>query len=56
MDSRTQTVEDALYATALAGNVAAQIFWLKNRAKDRWKDKFEYDIPVDINVKVKFTE
>ncbi len=56
IDSRTQTVEDALYASATKGNVAAQIFWLKNRAKDRWKDKFEYGVPEDINVKVKFTE
>ena len=56
IDSRTQVVEDALYATALGGNVGAQIFWLKNRAKDRWKDKFEYDVPEDINVKVKFVE
>lgn len=38
IDSRTQSVEDALYATALKGNVIAQIFWLKNRASDRWKD------------------
>lgn len=38
IDSRTQTVEDALFATALKGNVTAQIFWLKNRASDRWKD------------------
>jgi len=38
IDSRTQTVEDALFATALKGNVIAQIFWLKNRASDRWKD------------------
>ena len=56
IDSRTQSVEDALFSSAVKGNVAAQIFWLKNRAKDRWKDKFEYDIPGDINVKVKFTE
>ncbi|GAI99782.1 unnamed protein product [marine sediment metagenome] len=56
IDSRTQTVEDALFSSAVKGNVAAQIFWLKNRAKDRWKDKFEYDIPGDINVKVNFTE
>jgi len=44
IDSRTQTVEDALYGSALSGNVAAQIFWLKNRAKDRWKDRFEHEI------------
>ena len=56
IDSRTQSVEDALFSSAVKGNVAAQIFWLKNRAKERWKDKFEYDIPGDINVKVKVTE
>jgi len=56
IDSRTQSVEDALFASALKGNVIAQIFWLKNRAKDRWKDKFEYDIPGEIKVKVKIPE
>ncbi|MHA1395784.1 MAG: hypothetical protein ACTSRZ_19965 [Promethearchaeota archaeon] len=44
LDSRTQTVEDALFMNALKGNVTAQIFWLKNRGKGRWKDKFEHDI------------
>ena len=43
LESRTQTVEDALYTGATKGNVVAQIFWLKNRAKDRWKDKQEYE-------------
>ena len=43
LDSRTQTVEDALYVGATKGNVVAQIFWLKNRARDRWKDKQEYE-------------
>lgn len=43
LDSRTQTVEDALFSTGVKGNVIAQIFWLKNRAKDRWKDKQEYE-------------
>jgi len=38
IDSRTQSVEDALYSSCLKGNVIAQIFWLKNRASDRWKD------------------
>jgi len=44
IDSRTQTVEDALYGSALSGNVAAQIFWLKNRDRNRWKDRFEHEI------------
>lgn len=38
IDSRTQTVEDALYISGIKGNVKAQIFWLKNRGGDRWKD------------------
>ena len=44
IDSRTQTVEDALYASALKGNVIAQIFWLKNRAKDRWSDRTTHEV------------
>jgi hypothetical protein len=40
-DSRIQIVEDALYKNALEGNVAAQIFFLKNRDQDRWKDRFD---------------
>ena len=44
IDSRTQTVEDALYGSALSGNVAAQIFWLKNRDRNRWKDRFEHEV------------
>lgn len=41
-----ETVEDALYEAASYGNVTAQIFFLKNRAPDRWKDvnRFEGDI------------
>jgi len=42
IDSRTQTVEDALYMNAVNGNITAQIFWLKNRAKERWSDRFEH--------------
>ena len=38
IDSRTQTDEAALCANALNGNVTAQIFWLKNRANERWRD------------------
>lgn len=32
-------VENALYKTAMEGNVAAQIFWLKNRRPDRWREQ-----------------
>jgi len=46
-------VQNALYRNALAGDTTAQIFWLKNRRSDKWKDspwraeldkiKFEYE-------------
>lgn len=42
-DSRIAIVEDALYKLALEGNPTAQIFFLKNRAVDRWRDKQEID-------------
>lgn len=32
-------VENALLKNALEGNITAQIFWLKNRKPDKWKDK-----------------
>lgn len=36
-------VENALYKSAIEGNVTAQIFWLKNRRKDKWREKQEND-------------
>ena len=32
-------VENALLLSALDGNTTAQIFWLKNRRPDKWRDK-----------------
>ena len=32
-------VENALFKSALGGNVTAMIFWLKNRRPDRWREK-----------------
>ncbi len=32
-------VENALLQSALDGNITAQIFWLKNRRPDKWRDK-----------------
>jgi len=52
IDSRTQTVEDALYANALNGNVTAQIFWLKNRAKERWKDRYEHTEKIEGELRI----
>lgn len=38
-------VENALLKSAMSGNVTAQIFWLKNRKPDKWKDKREEEPP-----------
>ena len=32
-------VENALLKSAIDGNTTAQIFWLKNRRPDKWRDK-----------------
>lgn len=32
-------VENALLVRALRGDVTAQIFWLKNRRPDKWRDR-----------------
>ena len=41
-------VENALLKSALEGNVTAQIFWLKNRRKQQWRDKVEVEKTQDI--------
>ena len=50
LDSRIQIVEDALFLNATeakkSGDTIAQIFYLKNRSKGRWKDKTEADIDI----------
>ena len=40
-------VENALFNSAINGNVTAMIFWLKNRRPDKWKDKKE---PMEIEI------
>lgn len=34
-------VENALLKAALEGNITAQIFWLKNRRPQKWREKVE---------------
>jgi len=34
-------VENALLKKALAGDVTAMIFWLKNRRRDKWRDRYD---------------
>ncbi len=38
------TVANSLFETANGGNVAAQIFYLKNRDSDNWKDKQDLEV------------
>lgn len=40
LDSRNELVEDALFVTALSGNVQAQRFFLINRGRPRWRSEF----------------
>lgn len=46
-------VENALLKNALNGDTTAQIFWLKNRRPDKWRDKqnIEFSKPVDDTIK-----
>ena len=47
-----EAVESALLKSALSGNVTAQIFYLCNRAKERWThvNQVRVDTKVDIHV------
>lgn len=36
-------VQRSLYQNAMGGNVTAQIFWLKNRRRNDWRDRHEID-------------
>jgi hypothetical protein len=37
-------VENALLKSALEGNTTAQIFWLKNRKPEQWRDKRDLSV------------
>ena len=56
LDSRIMIVEDALFLNAAKGNLGAQVFYLKNRARDRWKDKFPEDINLNVKGGLEFNE
>lgn len=42
-------VENALLKNAMEGNVTAQIFWLKNRKKEQWREKVEYSSNAELD-------
>lgn len=37
-DLADDAMESSLFESGIAGNVTAQIFWLKNRQPERWRD------------------
>ena len=45
-------VEKALLNKALGGDTTAQIFWLKNRRPDKWRDKQEHKVEQDGNITI----
>ena len=49
----TEKIEYAEEEMHIPADTTAQIFWLKNRRKDRWRDKVEYETNSDDLAKVK---
>jgi len=55
---RLDLVEDALFMSAISGNVLAQKFYLVNRSGGKWKElshynlegKFDHDVEVEIRL------
>ena len=47
-------VENALLESALQGNTTAQIFWLKNRRPDKWRDKQKEESNADNKITIVF--
>ena len=47
-------VENALFQSAMAGNTTAQIFWLKNRRPDKWREKRD-SADDNINISINHT-
>lgn len=50
------SVEEALYARAIAGNVSAMQMWLFNREPDRWRDVRRIEVRSDHRVSITAVE
>lgn len=50
------SIEEALYAKALAGNVSAMQMWLFNREPDRWRDVKRIEVRSDTRVSITAVE
>lgn len=42
-------VEEKVITKHVAGDVTAQIFWLKNRKPGEWRDKIQYDNEAEVS-------
>lgn len=47
-DHADNRVEKKLYNSAMEGNVSAQIFWLKNRRTNKWRDRRDIELNAEI--------
>lgn len=56
IEGQIGTVEDALYAAAVGGNVIAQKYFLGNRAPKKWKDTTRHEIGGSAKIEFTFAE
>ena len=56
------TISNALFQAAEGGNITAQIFYLKNRCPDKWKDRRDTrvsgdpDNPIPVSIPIEFVK
>ncbi len=56
------TITNSLFTSAKGGNVTAQIFYLKNRQPDKWRDRRDHEVtgkggkPIDMKWIVEIVE
>ncbi len=50
-DIADRQIENALFKAAKEGNITAQIFWLKNRKPNEWREKQEIRHEGNLNIK-----
>jgi len=43
-------VSNSLFESATGGNVTAQIFYLKNRSPDDWRDRYEQKVDIKADI------
>lgn len=56
LERANASMEQALYAKGMAGNVTAQMWWLMNRAPDRWRDVKRIEVRTEHKVSLTAVE